>query len=284
MNKTLIALLTVVGLVHADGIKIDFGRFDSQTDGFYNIHTAKSIYRGQQGANYVNDESSATTTHKLKLDGQNVLLCYEHTTGVKTGGLGMMPTLIQSEEEEWKNPYSGELPDGVTGNVNDSLTTQAEHGNGTHRLIFTGLKPGTYSLTGFGAYCGKDKMSSVRVSLDNHLTADWVCKSCINNAWHDNGSLNNSSLVFFRGVGDVVGNKGYYFCANDITVGEDGILSLTIAGESGVWSRTPLNYIALRKASALSTTGLVLISVASLGGLGFIAWLIYRRRSSCSKG
>lgn len=278
MKKILIALFAVVGLAQADCVQIDFGRYDSQTDDFYNIHTAKKIYVGQAGANFVNGKSSATTTHKLKLGARMVRLTYRHTTGIRTGGLGMMPTLTPNEEKDWKNPYTGKLPAGVNGNVRDAITTQMETGKGTHSLTFRGLEPGTYSLTGFGAYYGKDKMSSIRVFLGKDLTADWTGQSCTSDTWSDCGDVEEASGIYFPGDVEEAGNRGYYFCADNVTVGKDGILSLTIAGEMGDWSRTPLNYISLQKTFGVSVTVLVLISLVLLGLIGGISWVIYRRR------
>ena len=269
MKKTLIALFAVAGLVQAASLQIDFGRYDSTTDGFYNICVEEGFTTGSVVANYVNGASSATTEHNLVLGEQNVTLTYTHTTGIgNAGGLGLMPTLTTSEENGWKNAYTGDLPTGITGNLYDALTTQAASNAGSHTLTFTGLAAGTYSLVGFGAYYGNDDMSPISISLGG-LTADWSGQSCAASTWTNIASVEDSSSIAIEGDATQNANHGYYFSANNIVVGDEGSITLTISGSDG-WERTPLNYISLQAVPEPAT--------ASLSLLGLAALMIRRRR------
>lgn len=269
MKKTIIALLALAGVVSADGVvNIDFGRADSQTEGFYNIHTADNFTTGSGSANYVNGANSATTTHNMKLGPQDIVMTYTHTTAVNNyGGKGLMPTLTDTEEGGgWKNAFSAALPTGVTGNVHDGLTTQNPSGTGSHVLTFTGLAAGTYSLSAFGGFYGKDDMAAISITLGNGLTADWTSQSIggSNAAWTSASTTSDAAEITFSADGTNGVNHGYYFTADGIVVGEGGTLQVTIAGTGGKDSRTPLNYVSLKMIPEPTTATLSLLALAGL--------------------
>ena len=267
MKKTLITLLALAGVTAAaDKVQIDFGRYDAQTDGYYNIYVAEGFSTDQHTANYVNGATSATTTHSLTLGGQEITLTYAHTTEVSDcGGKGLMPTLTTTEEPgDWKNAYDGDLPSGVQGNVSDGITTQAGNG-GTHTLTFSNLAAGTYTLSAFGAYYGKDAFSAITVSLGDELTANWSFQACETGTWSTDNTATSTSTVNLNSyvdAGDTPYNHGYYFTADGITVEEGASLSVTIAGK-GSYGRTPLNYVSLMVPEPTTAT----LSLLALAGL-----------------
>lgn len=149
---SLLFVLTAVSMVQAaETVNIDFGRYDSQTDGYYNIHTGETFSNTNAQANYVNNATSATTQHDLSIAEQSISLTYTHTTDQGYfAGKGLAPTMTKEEEDGWKNAIQT-LPDGYTlESLKDGLTTQKADGTGSHTLIFTGLAAGTYTLSGFG--------------------------------------------------------------------------------------------------------------------------------------
>jgi len=267
MKKTLITLLALAGVAAAaDKVQIDFGRYDAQTDGYYNIYVAEGYTTSNAAANYVNGATSATTTHSLTLGGQEITLTYQHTTGQNDcGGKGLMPTLT-TEEEGWKNAYDGDLPSGVQGNVSDGITTQTYNG-GTHTLTFSNLAAGTYTLSAFGAYYGKDAFSAITVSLGDELTANWSFQACETGTWSTDNTATSTSTVNLNsyvegGQNATPYNHGYYFTADGITVEEGASLSVTIAG-TGSYGRTPLNYVSLMVPEPTTAT----LSLLALAGL-----------------
>ena len=270
MKKTLITLLALAGVAAAaDKVQIDFGRYDAQTEGYYNIYVAEGYTTGAQIANYVNGETSATTEHSLTLGEQEITLTYEHTTGLQNyGGQGLMPTLTTTEEANWKNAYNGNLPSGVQGNVSDGITTQAKDNGGTHRLTFSNLAAGTYTLSAFGAFYGKDPFSAITVSLGDGLTANWSFQACETGTWSTNSTAISKNTVdlnsYVAGGGNATPyNHGYYFTADGITVEEGADLSVIIAGADG-GARTPLNYVSLQMVPEPTTATLSLLALAGL--------------------
>ncbi len=260
--------MALAGVAYAaDTVNIDFGRYDSQTDGYYNIHTAENFTMGNDRANYVNGETSAETTHSLSMGTQSVTLTFKHTTGDSyCGGLGLIPTLTTNEESGWKNALNGTLPGGIVGNVGDGLTAQNGSSSGFYTLTFSGLKAGIYSLVGMGGYNGKDAMSSITVSLGGNATANWSSQSATSNGWTTNAGVTSSnSINFANSSGE--GNHGYYFDAQNIIVGEDGTLSLTIVGTGNAYyGRTPLNFISL-SGEAIPEPTTATLSLLALAGL-----------------
>lgn len=275
MKKTIIALWALAGLASADGtVNIDFGRFDSQTEGFYNIHTAENFDRTDQGpANYVNgtvndEEHPETTTHSLSLGLRDITLTYTHTTGYGTYvGDGLVPTLTDSEEAGgWKNAFSAALPTGVTGNVHDGLTTQTPGGTGTHVLTFSNLAAGTYSLSAFGGFYGNDDMSPLSITLGNGLTADWTSQRLSGDAdaaWASASTASGSNITINGDTTDDA-NHGYYFTADGIVVSEGKTLQVTIAGTGTSNGRAPLNYVSLKMVPEPTTATLSLLALAGL--------------------
>ena len=268
MKKKLITLMALAGMASAaDTINIDFGRYDSQTDGYYNIHTAENFTTSNDRANYVNGGTSAETTHTLTLGNQTVTLTFGHYTGhAYCGGLGLIPTLTPGEENGWKNALSGTLPGGITGNVSDGLTSQNADGTGFYTLTFSGLQAGVYSICGMGGYNGNDTMSSITVSLGGNATANWNSQSATSNGWTTNASITSSnSINFANSAGG--GNHGYYFDAQNIVVGEEGTLTLTIQGTGNAgYGRTPLNFISL-SGEAIPEPTTATLSLLALAGL-----------------
>ena len=269
MKKTLITLLALAGVAAAaDKVQIDFGRYDAQTEGYYNIYVAEGYTTGSGIANYVNGATSATTEHSLTLGEQVITLTYQHTTGVDNyGGKGLMPTLT-TEESGWKNAYNGDLPSGVQGNVSDGITTQAKDNGGTHTLTFSNLAAGTYTLSAFGAFYGKDAFSAITVSLGDGLTANWSFQACETGTWSTNSTATSKNTValnsYVAGGGDATPyNHGYYFTADGITVEEGADLSVKIAGTNGS-ARTPLNYVSLQMVPEPTTATLSLLALAGL--------------------
>ena len=263
MKKTLITLLALCGVASAaDKVQIDFGRYDAQTEGYYNIYVAEGFTTSHEVANYVNGATSATTTHSLTLGEQAITLTYQHTTGQDDcGGNGLMPTLTTTEEADWKNAYVGDLPSGVQGNVSDGITTQTSNG-GTHTLTFSNLAAGTYALSAFGGYNGKDNMANMSITLGDGLSANWSYQGCLNGTWSESATATGSSITMNTGGNDQT-NHGYYFTANSITVQEGASLSVTIAG-TGDYARTPLNYVSLQMVPEPTTATLSLLALAGL--------------------
>ena len=261
MKKTLITLLALAGVAAAaDKVQIDFGRYDATTEGYYNIYVAEGYATDQHTANYVNGATSATTTHSLTLGEQAIKLTYQHTTGQgDCGGKGLMPNLT-TEEAGWKNAYVGDLPSGVQGNVSDGITTQTPNG-GTHTLTFSNLAAGTYTLSAFGGYNGKDRMANMSITLGNGLSANWSYQGCLNGTWSESATATGSSITMIT-LGNEQTNHGYYFTADGITVEEGASLSVTIAGTGG-YARTPLNYVSLMVPEPTTAT----LSLLALAGL-----------------
>lgn len=268
MKKTLIALMALAGITYAaDTVNIDFGRYDAQTDGYYNIHTAQNFTMSNDRANYVNDGTSAETTHNLTLGSQSVTLTFRHYLGDGyCGGLGLIPTLTTNEESGWKNALSGTLPGSIVGNVSDGLTSQNGAGTGFYTLTFSGLQAGVYSIIGMGGYSGNDTMSSVTVSLGSNATANWSSQSATSNGWTTNATATSSnSINFANSAGS--GNHGYYFDAQNIVVGEEGTITLTIQGTGNAgYGRTPLNFISL-SGEAIPEPTTATLSLLALAGL-----------------
>ena len=277
MKKTIIALMALTGLSVAadDVVNIDFGRQTTTTDGYYNVFVDddQNFAWNANVPVYVHGATSETSSHQLLLGEQNITMTYVHSTDQwNVSGMGLCPTLTPSEESDWKNPFSAELPSGVTGNVKDGLTTQTndEAGGGKHVLTFSGLAAGTYSLSAFGGYYGKEGMSAITVSLNGTLTADWSSMTYGSNAWGALTSTDSASSITLSQSGSTSTiNRGYYFTADQIVVGEDGILELTIHGtttganNNGKY-RTPLNYVSLKMVPEPTTATLSLLALAGL--------------------
>ena len=269
MKKTLITLLALAGVAAAaDKVQIDFGRYDAKTEGYYNIYVAEGYTTSNAAANYVNGATSATTTHSLTLGEQEITLTYQHTTDQNDcGGKGLMPNLTTAEEADWKNAYNGDLPSGVQGNVSDGITAQTWNG-GTHTLTFSNLAAGTYTLSAFGAFYGKDAFSAITVSLGDGLTANWSFQACETGTWSTNSTAISKNTVALNssvagGQNATPYNHGYYFTADGITVEEGADLSVTIAGTAG-YGRTPLNYVSLQMVPEPTTATLSLLALAGL--------------------
>jgi len=270
MKKTLITLLALAGVAAAaDKVQIDFGRYDAQTEGYYNIYVAEGYTTSNTAYNYVNGATSATTEHSLTLGEQEITLTYVHTTSEnQCGGKGLMPTLTPTEEADWKNAYNGDLPSGVLGNVKDGITTQGANGS-SHTLTFSNLAAGTYKLSAFGAYNGKDPFSDITVSLGDELTANWSFQACETGTWStDNTATSESSVNWDSSVVAInnavpLGNYGYYFTADSITVQEGTSLSVTLEGTDG-YARIPLNYVSLQMVPEPTTATLSLLALAGL--------------------
>ena len=270
MKKTLITLLALCGAASAaDKVQIDFGRYDEQTEGYYNIYIAQGYDKSEQTANYVNGATSTITTHNLTLGEQSITLTYQHTSGDgNCGGKGLMPTLLPGEEADWKNAYSGNLPSDVLGNVSDAITTQRASDGGSHTLTFSNLAAGTYTFSAFGGFYGKDAFSAITVTLSDVLTADWSYQACETGTWTTNYTITDANSVTLNssvaGGPDATScNHGYYFTAEGITVEEGASLSVTIAGAGG-YARTPLNYVSLQMVPEPTTATLSLLALAGL--------------------
>ena len=278
MKKALIALIVLNGVIAnaADTVNIDFGRQTTTTDGYYNVF----VDDGQNfawDANipvYVHGATSATSTHQMNLGEQNITMTYVHSTDqTNVSGKGLCPTLTPTEEADWKNPFKGNLPTGVTGNVADGFTTQtnSEAGGGKHILTFSGLTAGTYTLTAFGGYYGKEGMSGITVGLGGDITANWNSMTYGTDSWGTSTSTTSASSITLSGntTSTSTINRGYYFSADQIVVGEDGILELTIHGtDTGANNngkyRTPLNYISLSLVPEPTTATLSRLALAGL--------------------
>ncbi len=284
MKKTFITLLALAGVAAAvDTVQIDFGRYDSQTnaEGFYNIHTAENFVKGNGNYNYVNGGTSATTTHSLALGDQQISLTFTHSlvdsgsSPTNYAGGGLVPTLSSSEENGWKNPFSATLPGTVSGNVFDGLTTQTSNSTGQYVLSFSGLAAGTYSLTAFGGFYGNDGYQAVTASLGDGKVADWNSQSLSGGSttWSDSTLTSSVNTISFAKDDTDNCNHGYYFDVQNIIVGEDGLLELTISG-SGT-TRLPLNYVAL---SAVSLDAVPEPATATLSLLALAGLAMRRRR------
>ncbi len=263
MKKTLITLLALAGVAAAaDKVQIDFGRYDAKTEGYYNIYVAEGYTTSNAAANYVNGATSATTTHSLTLGEQEITLTYQHSTNDSyCGGLGLMPNLTTAEEADWKNAYVGDLPSGVQGNVSDGITAQTGTG-GTHTLTFSNLAAGTYTLSAFGGYNGKDRMAAMSITLGSGLSANWSYQACLDGTWSESATATGSSITM-NTEGNAQANHGYYFTADSITVQEGASISVTIAG-TGNYARTPLNYVSLQMVPEPTTATLSLLALAGL--------------------
>ncbi len=275
MKRALITLLAFAGVAAAvDTVQIDFGRYDSTTsaEGFYNIHTAENFVSGNGNYNYVNGGTSATTTHSLALGDQQISLTFTHSLAevnpTNYAGGGLVPTLT-TEESGWKNPFSAALPGNISGNVFDGLTTQTSSSTGQYVLSFSGLAAGTYSLTAFGGFYGNDDYQAVTASLGDGKVADWNSQSLSGGSttWSDSTLTSSVNTISFAKDNTNDCNHGYYFDAQNIIVGEDGLLELTISGSGA--TRLPLNYVALSAVSldAVPEPATATLSLLALAGL-----------------
>lgn len=250
-NILLGALLACSPITLANTQAFDFGRTDSQTE------NAINIYKG-------NDESDPSNLSGAlrDLQGSYTIAFTKGGTYVSNGGIA--PTLTDDEEAgNWKNAFGGDLPFGLGSSSADGLLVQTNGNNAAITLTFTGLKAGTYSLTAFGGFYGKDPMLNVTATLSS--AADWSVQTtnASSGAWSDVAYSANATSYNFNNASTSTIDHGYAFTANGITVGEDGQLTLTLAGVGGeVYGRLPLNYVSLSLVPEPASTSLSLLALA----------------------
>lgn len=253
MKKSFIFFaLASVGSVFASSADVfDFGRSDNTTDGVINISKAYN------SGDYTNPDPGTLTN----LTGSYSV---EFTFGSLTNVTSRLsPTALETEESGWKNAFNGELPFDLGATFGDSLTMQDSAGTAGVTLSFTGLQAGTYSLSVFGGFFGKDRMSNVSVTLSTVADLTVQSTNTTDGAWGEKTEI-QANTYQFDNSGNASVNHGYALTADNIVVGDDGLLTLTVKGTSGNFGRTPLNYVSLTMVPEPATASLSLLALGAL--------------------
>lgn len=256
--------LTISSLLSAQAAttQVDFGRTDSTTTGAVNI--------------------SFTTPSSPLGDMQGTVTASWSTAGYPVGDNGYVTTKTTAEENGWKNAFGGSLPFSMGDSFRDGLLTQTSTGSGTFTITFTGLEAGNYSLSLFGGFTGKDAFASQTWSIGGADTTSTIWNNFATDASGNWGQLAGStgatSGLLNAGnaqvSNDALANKGLYSTADNIVVGADGTLTLTMQGNGSTsYGRTALNGLFLTKQVPEPTT-------TTLGMLGLITLCLIRRRQA----
>lgn len=146
---------------------------------------------------------------------------------------------------KWCGHYTGTLP-GSFAEVSDTL------GDGVHvqrtggrtpqlTLTLTGLAEGTYSFELLGTFTGEDTMSDITLDVTSAGVSNngWTTQSLnAGGEWVSFGASayqQHDAAIYHNEWGNgssTTGSKGYYIATTPgaITVGEDGILTMTVSG------------------------------------------------------
>ena len=232
MKKSLFSLALIASsllAVQAATVQIDFGRSDATTEGALNM-------------NYDNASASLGS-----MPG-SVSLAWS-TAGGYVSENGYTTTKTAEEEADWKNPFNGSMPFSLGDTFRDGLLTQTADGSGYFTVTFSGLAAGEYALSIFGGFTGKDVFAGQTWTEISSVTGD------------NSGVLTPGNA----GTSSATANKGLYSSVENIVVGEDGTLTLTIQGNgSSSYGRTALNYLALTQVPEPATAALSLLGAAAL--------------------
>lgn len=219
------ALIAILGTtaVQAEDVYFDFGRSDTQTNGYINI--------------------SESTTGPLT----NIAGNYQ----ISLKGDTIVTTKLPSEEAEWKEAFSGTLPTGVSGNVADGILAQTWDSQGCITIKLQGLTAGNYSISAFGGFMGQDNLSKLTASIISSTDQEisWSgATTTSSGSWSMTSSSNTTSFELDaenRTIKDKTENKGYILTASNIQVSDGGSITLTLAGQYayGEYGMTPLNYL-----------------------------------------
>ena len=255
MKKSLLSLAlissTLLAVEAATG-QIDFGRSDATTDGVLNM-------------NY--DSASAA----LGSMPGSVSLAWS-TAEWPVGDNGHTTTKTVEEEADWKNPFNGSMPFSLGDTFRDGLLTQTADGSGSFTVTFSGLAAGEYSLSIFGGFTGKDAFAGQTWTIGNADASNAVWTSFGTDAsgnWAEISSVtgDNSGVLTpaNASTSSATANKGLYATVENVVVGEDGTLTLTIQGDgSKGYGLTALNYLSLTQVPEPATAALSLLGAAAL--------------------
>ena len=255
MKKSLLSLALISSTllaVEAATVQIDFGRSDATTDGVLNM-------------NY--DSASAA----LGSMPGSVSLAWS-TAGGYVSENGYTTTKTAEEEADWKNPFNGSMPFSLGDTFRDGLLTQTADGAGSFTVTFSGLAAGEYALSIFGGFTGKDVFAGQTWTIGNADASNAVWTSFGTDAsgdWAEISSVtgDNSGVLTpaNASTSSATANKGLYATVENVVVGEDGTLTLTILGDgSSTYGRTALNYLALTQVPEPATAALSLLGAAAL--------------------
>ena len=255
MKKSLFSLDLIASsllAVQAATVQIDFGRSDATTEGALNM-------------NYDNASASLGS-----MPG-SVSLAWS-TAGGYVSENGYTTTKTAEEEADWKNPFNGSMPFSLGDTFRDGLLTQTADGSGYFTVTFSGLAAGEYALSIFGGFTGKDVFAGQTWTIGNADASNAVWTSFGTDAsgnWAEISSVtgDNSGVLTpgNAGTSSATANKGLYSSVENIVVGEDGTLTLTIQGNgSSSYGRTALNYLALTQVPEPATAALSLLGAAAL--------------------
>ena len=246
MKKSLFSLALIASsllAVQAATVQIDFGRSDATTEGALNM-------------NYDNASASLGS-----MPG-SVSLAWS-TAGGYVSENGYTTTKTAEEEADWKNPFNGSMPFSLGDTFRDGLLTQTADGSGYFTVTFSGLAAGEYALSIFGGFTGKDVFAGQTWTIGNadasNASGNWAEISSVTG---DNSGVLTPGNA---GTSSATANKGLYSSVENIVVGEDGTLTLTIQGNgSSSYGRTALNYLALTQVPEPATAALSLLGAAAL--------------------
>ena len=255
MKKSLLSLALISSTllaVEAATVQIDFGRSDATTDGVLNM-------------NY--DSASAA----LGSMPGSVSLAWS-TAEWPVGDNGHTTTKTVEEEADWKNPFNGSMPFSLGDTFRDGLLTQTADGDGSFTVTFSGLAAGEYSLSIFGGFTGKDAFAGQTWTIGNADASNAVWTSFgtdANGDWAEISSVtgDNSGVLTSANAStsSATANKGLYATVENVVVGEDGTLTLTIQGDgSKGYGLTALNYLSLTQVPEPATAALSLLGAAAL--------------------
>lgn len=166
----------------------------------------------------------------------------------------------------------GSMPFSLGDTFRDGLLTQTADGSGYFTVTFSGLAAGEYALSIFGGFTGKDVFAGQTWTIGNADASNAVWTSFGTDAsgnWAEISSVtgDNSGVLTpgNAGTSSATANKGLYSSVENIVVGEDGTLTLTIQGNgSSSYGRTALNYLALTQVPEPATAALSLLGAAAL--------------------
>ena len=255
MKKSLLSLALISSTllaVEAATVQIDFGRSDATTDGVLNM-------------NY--DSASAA----LGSMPGSVSLAWS-TAEWPVGDNGHTTTKTVEEEADWKNPFNGSMPFSLGDTFRDGLLTQTADGDGSFTVTFSGLAAGEYALSIFGGFTGKDVFAGQTWTIGNADASNAVWTSFgtdANGDWAEISSVtgDNSGVLTpaNASTSSATANKGLYATVENVVVGEDGTLTLTIQGDgSKGYGLTALNYLSLTQVPEPATAALSLLGAAAL--------------------
>ena len=255
MKKSLFSLALIASsllAVQAATVQIDFGRSDATTEGALNMNydNATASLGSMPGSVSL---AWSTATWPVMNDG--------HTT-----------TKTVAEEADWKNPFNGSMPFSLGDTFRDGLLTQTADGSGSFTVTFSGLAAGEYALSIFGGFTGKDVFAGQTWTIGNADASSAVWTSFRTDAsgnWAEIPSVtgDNSGTLTPENAStsSATANKGLYSTVENIVVGEDGTLTLTIQGDgSNGYGLTALNYLSLTQVPEPATAALSLLGAAAL--------------------